>query len=298
MAFHAQRIPTGKRAWPDPSSFRWLEPDRGREPLFVVRHDALIAVASRSGFGQRLKRLGIQNNNGPVFEANPVAGSPNPQLLVDAFPGHANHFAEFLLGNGDRSALRNEFLLSGQANQRTGEPAGQILKNKLLDLVAGPPQLRAKQLDEFHRQRRMVSYKRKKFAAIYNKNLAVRICGSVGCPRVPIEHRDFTEDFTGADKIKNRAAAIGRGDAHFHGAADDGNKTVSGVSFGTDRRAPLQRGMLGVAAELIEGLRFKVTKIGMLAQHCELVARKPASFACLVLGHAGHDHLVLCVVHH
>src|SRR5216683_553975 len=226
-----------------------------------------------------------------MFETNPVAGGPNPQLLVDAFPGHADHLADLLLGDGDRSAARRVLVFFGQPNKRAGEPAGQVLKDDLFDLVTGPPQLRAKQLDEFHRERRMASYKRKKFAAIDHKDLAIRNCRGVGCPRLPIEHRDLSDDLAGADQIKNRAAAVGRGDADLHGAADHGDEAVAGISLGDDRGSPLQRGVLGVTAQLFEGLIIKIAKDRMLAQDRKFAARKPASFSCVVLRH-GHDHLI------
>jgi len=84
-----------------------------------------------------------------MLETNPLAGSPNPQLLVDAFASHADHLADLLLGNGDGSVPRRELVFLGQTNEGAGKPAWQVLKNNLFDLVAGPPQLRAEQLDEF-----------------------------------------------------------------------------------------------------------------------------------------------------
>src|ERR1700682_2632783 len=137
----------------------------------------------------------------------------------------------------------------------------------------------------------MASHKRKKFAAIDDKYLAIGICRGVGGPRLPVEHRDFPEDLTGADKIENRAAAIGRGDAHFHGATDHRKKTVPWISFGKQRGSPLQRGVLRVAAELVEGLGFKIAKNRMLAQHRQFVARKRPTPAVFVVEHAGHNHL-------
>ena len=132
-AQHAMRLDVAHRVL-------WLEPGLYRKSLSALRHGALIAFASRPCFGQRLKGFGIQHNDGPMFEANPAAGGPNPQLLVDAFPGHADHLAELLLGNGDGSAPRRELVFFGQPNKRAGEPAGQVLKDDLFDLVAGPPQ--------------------------------------------------------------------------------------------------------------------------------------------------------------
>src|SRR6202022_4930399 len=96
---------------------------------------------------------------------------PDPQLLIDALPGHADHLADFLLGNGDGSAAGRELVFLGQTNERAGEPARQILKNNLLDLVAGPPNPRTQQLDEFHRKRRLASNEGKKFAAVVCKNV-------------------------------------------------------------------------------------------------------------------------------
>ena len=164
----------------------------------------------------------------------------------------------------------------GQTNERAGEPARQILKNDLLDLVAGPAQPRAQQLDEFHRQRRLASHKGKKFAAVDDKNLAIGIGRGVGGPRLSIEHRHLPEDLAGADQIQNRAAAVGRGDADLHRAADHRNQAVAGIPLETDRGSPLERGVLGVAAELVERLRLKIAKIRMLAQDRQACCSKTA----------------------
>jgi hypothetical protein len=50
--------------------------------------------------------------------------------------------------------------------------------------------------------------------------------------------------------------------------------------------------VLGVTAQLFEGLIVKIAKDRMLAQDRKFAARKPASFSCIVLRHAGHDHLI------
>src|SRR6476620_4116031 len=102
-----------------------------------------------AGFGQRLERLGLKHNNRAVFEAHPAARRPHAQLLVDALAGHADHFADFLLGDCDRPALRRELVLFGQTNKRTREPSRQVLENDLLDLIASPANSGAEQLDEF-----------------------------------------------------------------------------------------------------------------------------------------------------
>ena len=51
--------------------------------------NVLIAVVASTRLGQHLKRLGVEDNDGAMFEANPATGRPDPQLFVDAFPGHA-----------------------------------------------------------------------------------------------------------------------------------------------------------------------------------------------------------------
>ncbi len=93
--------------------------------------------------------------------------------------------------------------------QRAGEPARQVLKNDLFDLVAGPSQPRAKQLDEFHRQRRLASHEGKKFAAVDDKDFAIGVCGGVGGPLSPVEQGDLPENLARPDQIQDRAAAIG-----------------------------------------------------------------------------------------
>jgi hypothetical protein len=243
----------GPRSTPHqvPSRFRW---------------NTLIAVVPGSRLGQHFKRLRVQHNNGPVFETNPIAGRPYPQLFVDAFPGHADHLADFLLRDCDSPAFWLELVFLGQANKRAGEPARQILKNDLFQLAAGPPQARAKEFDEFHRQRRLASYKGKKFAPIQDKDLAIGVCRSVGRSRQPVEQRNFPESLTCTDEIEDGAAAVGGGNAHLHRAAHHRKQAGSGISLGKERRTPLEHGMSGVAGKLVKGLRFKIAKNRMLAQ--------------------------------
>src|SRR5229473_3371949 len=61
-----------------------------------------------------------------MLEADPVACRPGAQLLVDAFPGHADHLADLLLGNSDGSASLRELVFLGQTKKCAGEPARQI----------------------------------------------------------------------------------------------------------------------------------------------------------------------------
>src|SRR3981189_3080804 len=59
-----------------------------------------------------------------------------------------------------------------------------------------------------------------------------------------------------------------------------------------------QRGVVGGAAEVVEGLRFKIAKTRMLAQHRQFVARKRPTPAVFVVEHPGHNHLndlCLCI---
>jgi len=96
----------------------------------------------RSRFGQRLKRRGVQHDDRAVFEADPVPHRPGAQLLVDALAGHADHLADFLLGDRDGQAVLGCLVPLGEPNQGTGEPPRQILQDDLLDLVGGPAQPR------------------------------------------------------------------------------------------------------------------------------------------------------------
>src|SRR5258706_6379712 len=68
-----------------------------------------------SRFGQFPKHFGVEYNDRPVLEANPITRCPGSQLLVDAFPAHSDHFADFLLGDGDGSASRRQLVFLGQA---------------------------------------------------------------------------------------------------------------------------------------------------------------------------------------
>jgi hypothetical protein len=43
--------------------------------------------------------------------------------------------------------------------------------------------------------------------------------------------------------------------------------------------------MLGIAAELIEGLRIEIAKIWMFAQHSQFAGRKRPRYSFIVFGH-------------
>ena len=138
---------------------------------------------------------------------------------------------------------------------------GKILKDDLLDLIAGPAQPPAQQLDKLHRDRRLAAHEGNEFAPVNGEQLAIAVGRGVGRPRLPVEQRDFTENLAGADQVQDRIAAIGRGDADFYRAADDGDQAHARVSLGEDRGSPLQRGVLGVAAKLLERLGFEIGEI-------------------------------------
>src|ERR1700680_852176 len=157
--------------------------------------------------GQRLQRAGSQHDDGAVLEADPAACRPDPQLLIDALARHADHFADFLLGDGDGPAAARDLVLFGQANERAGEPARQVLKNDLLDLIAGPAQPRAQQFDEFHRQRRLAAHERNEFAAVDDEDLAIGVGGGVGGPRLLVEERPFAKNLAGANQIQDARAS-------------------------------------------------------------------------------------------
>ena len=78
----------------------------------------------------------------------------------------------------------------------------------------------------------------------------------------------------------------GRGNAHLHRTRNDRVQAVAGIPFGKQRGAPLQRGVLGVTAELLESLRLEVGKNRVLAQDRQFAARESVSFTRPLLRHA------------
>ena len=97
---------------------------RGRMSVCRSSNSALFAFRSR--FGKRLQLLDVQDHDGAVFETNPVACFPGPQLLVDAFPRHPDHFADLLLGDGNRAPRRlmDDAFRSIERARWRGGPAG------------------------------------------------------------------------------------------------------------------------------------------------------------------------------
>src|SRR5215469_6539414 len=78
---------------------------------------------ARARFCEFAKRYGIEHNGRAVFEADPAARGPGAQLLVDALARHADHLADFLLGDRDGLTCGVELAPFSKAKQRTGEPA-------------------------------------------------------------------------------------------------------------------------------------------------------------------------------
>lgn len=207
-----------------------------------------------------------------MLEPDPAAYRPRAELLVDALARHPDHLADLLLGDRDGAPLR--LVLVAQAQQRAGQTAGQVLQDNLLDLIAGPAQSFAKQLDELHRKRRLAAHERNELAPVNDEQLAIGVGGGIGRPRQAVEQRDLPEYLAGLDQVQNRVATIRRRDADLDRARDHRNQAGAGIALGKDRRPTLQRDVLGVAAELIECLGLEIGKIGMLAQHRQLVVRK------------------------
>jgi hypothetical protein len=56
--------------------------------------------------------------------------------------------------------------------------------------------------------------------------------------------------------------------------------------------------VLGVAAKLIERLGLEIAKNRMIAQDRQRAARHRSRRNIFVLGHAGHNHLMICAVRH
>ena len=156
-----------------------------------------------------LQQFEVEHDDGAMFEANPVASSPGAQLLVDALAGHADHLADFLLGDRDGAAALRRLVPLGETDQGAGKPARQILQDDLFDLVRGPAQPRTQQFDEFHRQRRLAPHEWQELAAVDDENLAIAVGGGICGPRLAIEHGDFADNLAGADQVENRAAAVG-----------------------------------------------------------------------------------------
>src|SRR5207237_763026 len=162
--------------------------------------------------------------------------------------------------------------LLGQAKQSAGETPGKILQDDLLDLIARPAQPVAEQFDELHCEHRLLLDEWQEFTAIDDQDLAIGarscVCGSFPA----VEHGDFAEDLTRADQIQDRIASIRGRHADFDGAADHGIQARSGITFRENGRATLERGWLGVAAELVERVGLEFAKDRMLSKDRQLAA--------------------------
>jgi len=102
-----------------------------------------------------------------------------------------------------------------------------------------------------------------------------------------VEQRDLAENFPRPHDIQDRIAAVRRGNAHLHRTGNNRVQAVAGVAFGEQRSAPLQCGVLGVTAKLLESLWLEVGKNRVLAQHRQFAARESVSFARPLLSHLG-----------
>ena len=226
----------------------------------------------------------------PCSRRTQLRVGPGAQLLVDAFRviPTISLISCWVIGNGSahrpRACARR---FSVKRDQRTSQPAGQILQNNLFDLIAGPPQACAKQFDQLHRQRRLASHEGNKFATVDHKKFAIGIGDDVGGPGQPIEQRDFPENLAGADQIKNRTAAVGGRDTYLYGARYHRKQAVAGIASGKDRGSPLQRAVPGVATKLVQRLGLEIGKERMPAQNRQFAARKSPRFILFVLSHGG-----------
>src|SRR4029077_17056566 len=140
----------------------------------------LFAFVVRAGIDQRLQRVRLQYHDRTMLEPHPAARSPGSQLLVDAFARHPDHLADFLLGDRDDASLRRVLVLVAQAKQRARETARKVLKDDLLDLIAGPAQPPAQQCDQLHRDRRLAAHEGNEFASVNGEELSIAVSRGVG----------------------------------------------------------------------------------------------------------------------
>src|SRR4051812_47069677 len=104
----------------------WFEANKPLSGIQRRRANVLIVFVC-PGLCEFPKHTNVQHDDSAVFEADPVSHSPGAQLLVDAFPSHADHLANFLLSDRDGSASRRGFVFLGQAKESAGEPPRQVL---------------------------------------------------------------------------------------------------------------------------------------------------------------------------
>ena len=75
-----------------------------------------------------------------------------------------------------------------------------------------------------------------------------------------VEQRHLAENLARPDHVEDGVAPVGRGNADLHRSTNHRKQAGAGITLGKERGAPLQRGMLGIAAELLESIRLEIGK--------------------------------------
>ena len=116
----------------------------------------------------------------------------------------------------------------------------------------------AEKLDELHRQRRLAVHERNEFAAVDDEHLAIGVGGSVRGPACPSSSAISPKISPGPIRLRMALRPSAEEMLIFTVPLITANRLVPGSPLAEDRRAPLQRGVLGVAAELVERLGIKI----------------------------------------
>ncbi len=221
--------------------------------------------------GNHLEPGHVQHHDGAVSQFEPAQRHPGPQLPVYALPRHPDHFAEFLLGDGDLAGLGSGRIALTQPDQGLGEACLEVGQADLLDMFAHPAQPLAQQLDELHQQHRLALHEGQEVALVEGQDLAGGVGDRICRPRRPVEKRDLAEQRAGGHQVEDGAAAAGGGDADLDGAAHHQEQPVAGIALREHHRAFAEFTRLGVLAQLGECIPVDLAKDRVRAEKRDLV---------------------------
>jgi hypothetical protein len=126
-------------------------------------------------------------------------------LTVYAFARRPHIDAQLFLGNVN---LRSE--IGGEGTESPRQPDLEGQQDGLFDAVADPPDPLAEQCDDFHRDPRFALEIGQKIIPTENEEFGGFPRRRVSGAGLTIEHRNFSEQITGTEKIQGQPPTVGR----------------------------------------------------------------------------------------
>src|SRR5579871_479222 len=159
------------------------------------------------------------------------------ELLVDALAGAADDRAELGLRQMQFQHLAVDLLPAkahGQLQQGLGDAAFDMTEHQILDLLAGPSQALAQDLDQLEADIGVPFKTRHQVAPVQHQEFAVGHRHRVTAARPAVKNRDLANQLASVDDIENDLLAAERDRADPHTSGQNQHHAGAGRTLGKD----------------------------------------------------------------